>query len=131
MSSFSPAQFSTPSSYLIGNIETGEVSSWSHYVRFKKEKLQICYGAFQATVALSANGSGFTGVSSSIQYGVFAKPFSFLQSLVIQVNDEDWATIINKKASETEIEQVVLGYWGGYTSRSFTFDYVAIGPYAD
>ncbi|HJD02148.1 MAG TPA: hypothetical protein H9750_06110 [Candidatus Mediterraneibacter excrementavium] len=118
-------------SFLIGNIETGEVSSWSHYVRFKKEKLQICYGAFQATVALSANGSGFTGASSSIQYGVFAKPFLFLHSLVIQVNDEDWVTILNKKASETEIEQVVLGYWSGYTSRSFTFDYVAIGSYAD
>lgn len=114
---------------LNGNIETGEDSNGNRYVRFKNKGLQICYGTFQATVALSANGSGFTGVSSSIQNGVFPKPFSDLRSLVIQKNDGDWATILSKSANSEEITQVVLGYWGGYTSRSFAFDYVAIGTY--
>lgn len=116
---------------LNSNIETGADSNGNRYVRFKKEKLQICYGTFQATVALSQNGSGFTGVSSSIKNGVFPKPFSALDSLVIQKNAGDWATILGKSASSTEITQVILGYWGGYTSRSFAFDYVAIGTYTD
>ena len=116
---------------LNSNIETGEDLNGNRYVRFKREKLQICYGTFQATVALSANGSGFTGVSSSIQNGVFPKPFSVLDSIVIQKNAGDWATLLGKSANLTEITQVVLGYWGGYTSRSFAFDYVAIGKYTD
>ena len=116
---------------LNSNIETGADLNGNRYVRFKKEKLQICYGTFQATVALSQNGSGFTGVSSSIKNGVFPKPFSALDSLVIQKNAGDWATILGKSASSTEITQVILGYWGGYTSRSFAFDYVAIGTYTD
>lgn len=114
---------------LNSNIETGEDSNGNRYVRFKNKGLQICYGTFQATVALSANGSGFTGVSSSIQNGFFPKPFSVLDSLVIQKNAGDWAAILGQTASLTEITQVVLGYWGGYTSRSFAFDYVAIGTY--
>lgn len=117
---------------LIGNIETGgDPNEYRYYVRFKKEKLQICYGSFWATMALNQNGSGYTGVSNSIRNGSFAKEFSTVRSLIISRNSGDWATILSKSANSEEITQVVLGYWGGYTSREFAFDYVAIGTYTD
>ena len=115
---------------LNSNIETGgDPNEYRYYVRFKKEKLQICYGSFWATMALSQNGSGYTGVSNSIRNGSFAKEFSTVRSLIISRNSGDWATILSKSANSEEITQVVLGYWGGYTSREFAFDYVAIGTY--
>lgn len=117
---------------LNGNIETGgDPNEYRYYVRFKKEKLQICYGSFWATMALNQNGSGYTGVSNSIRNGSFAKEFSTVRSLIISRNSGDWATILSKSANSEEITQVVLGYWGGYTSREFAFDYVAIGTYTD
>ena len=117
---------------LNSNIETGgDPNEYRYYVRFKKEKLQICYGSFWATMALNQNGSGYTGVSNSIRNGSFAKEFSTVRSLIISRNSGDWATILSKSANSEEITQVVLGYWGGYTSREFAFDYVAIGTYTD
>lgn len=82
-------------------------------------------------MALNQNGSGYTGVSNSIRNGSFAKEFSTVRSLIISRNSGDWATILSKSANSEEITQVVLGYWGGYTSREFAFDYVAIGTYTD
>lgn len=115
---------------LSSNIEIGgDPNEYRYYVRFKKEKLQICYGSFWATMALSQNGSGYTGVSNSIRNGSFAKEFSTVRSLIISRNSGDWATILAKTANSKGITQVVLGYWGGYTSREFSFDYVAIGTY--
>lgn len=117
---------------LNGNIETGgDPNGYRYYVRFKKEKLQICYGSFWATMALNQNGSGYTGVSNSIRNGSFAKEFSTVRSLIISRNSDDWATILSKSANSRGITKVVLGYWGGYTSREFAFDYVAIGTYTD
>ena len=107
---------------LNGNIEFG-----GNYIRFKKEKIQICFGSYDATVELSQNGSGYTGTSSKIEYGDFEKPFSLVASFTSQISNGDWAAILRTECDLVGVKSVTLGYWGGYTQRVFRFDYIAIG----
>ena len=129
MSSFSPAQFSAPSSYLIGNVEVGDSESMNgHYVLFKDQNLLINYGTFVVkNVALNQNGQWYTGSSDDIQYGEFAKAFGHLYSLTCSMSSGDWVSIIYQRAGDTGIKELAFGYGAPYSSKEFRIDYVAIG----
>lgn len=98
-------------------------------IRFPGTKIQICFGTIPITVALSQNGSGYTGTANPNHK--FVKPFSSLASLQIGNADNNWFWIVRKLASATAIQTVVLGYFSSYPSTTFYVDYIAIGVYSD
>lgn len=114
---------------LIGNVEVGDSESMNgHYVLFKDQNLLINYGTCVVkNVILNQNGQWYTGSSSNIQYGEFAKAFSHLYSLTCSMSFGDWVSIIYQRADNTGIKELAFGYGAPYSSREFRIDYVAIG----
>lgn len=114
---------------LNGNVEVGDSESMNgHYVLFKDQNLLINYGTCVVkNVALNQNGQWYTGSSSNIQYGEFAKAFSHLYSLTCSMSFGDWVSIIYQRADNTGIKELAFGYGAPYSSREFRIDYVAIG----
>lgn len=98
-------------------------------IRFPGTKIQICFGTIPITVALSQNGSGYTGTANPNHK--FVKPFSSLASLQIGNADNNWFWIVRKLASATAIQTIVLGYFSSYPNTQFYVDYMAIGVYSD
>ena len=100
-----------------------------HCIRFPGTHIQICFGTIPITVALTQNGSGYTGTANPNHK--FVKPFSSLSSLQIGNADNNWFWIVRKLASAAAIQTVVLGYFSSYPSTTFYVDYMAIGVYSD
>ena len=100
-----------------------------HCIRFPGTHIQICFGTIPITVALTQNGSGYTGTANPNHK--FVKPFSSLASLQIGNADNNWFWIVRKLASAAAIQTVVLGYFASYPSTTFYVDYMAIGTYSD
>ena len=113
---------------LNSNIEVGDSESMNgHYVLFNNENLLINYGTCFVTAEFGRGASWYTGNSTNIRDGEFAKPFGHIYTLTCSLAAGDWSTIVNQSASNTGIERIVLSYDTGYTQREFRIDYIAIG----
>ena len=98
-------------------------------IRFPGTKIQICFGTVAVNVALSQNGSGYSGTDSLNHK--FVKPFASLISSTVGNADQNWFWIVNKTISNTAISQVTLGYFASYPNTQFYVDYMAIGVYSE
>lgn len=98
-------------------------------IRFPGTKIQICFGTVAVNVALSQNGSGYSGTVSLNHK--FVKPFASLISSTVGNADQNWFWIVNKTISNAAISQVTLGYFASYPNTQFYVDYMAIGVYSE
>lgn len=98
-----------------------------HCVLFKDQNLLINYGTCFVTTEFKKGTSWYSGDSTNIRDGEFAKPFGHIYTLTCSLAAGDWATIVNQSANNTGIERIVLSYDTGYTQREFRIDYIAIG----